>query len=701
MSAEKVDFHQTLDRSGLIERSTLKQYRDEVEKATKTRPADPKKLAQRLIEDELLTEWQYELLREGRYDGFFLGKYRLLDHIGSGGMGDVYLAQHRRLNRRCALKVLPVALTENPQLLARFYQEAQATAALDHPHIVRAYDVDEEGCVNFLVMEYVCGEDLQQRVQRDGWLDPKEIVNYLRQAALGLQHAHEKGMIHRDIKPSNLLVDAEGNLKILDLGVARLQKSEDEASLTLAGHEEVLGTVDYLAPEQLLDPHHVDGRADLYSLGCTLFFLLTGRPPFFEGTMAQRLMAHQAKEPPSIKSIREDVPIEVIGFCTRLMSKNPDDRYQTANEVAEAFDAYLCGERKDQSGPTPIRNVKTTPEVSSNLTGSTLFKVLSSPEEHAKIVKNLSEGSITQQVMAKLIQQNVLTKYQVEALVGRTRDPLSIAQYQIRERIEKGRLRGHYRALHKSFNLPVCLKVLRPTGTNEQIRQKVSLFQHEARIATQVHHAHIWRSFEIGRMGKVLFLTMEELNGQSLQEFLNETQDWDVPFLCKLIRQTALGLAYMHEQQIVHRDIRPRNLWVTDQGNAKIIEFSSCRDSLHYLDVAQNGGQPAPEKFVGNIDYVAPEQAIDPDAATPLSDIYSLGCTFYHLLTGRVPFEAGTPTKKLLMHATEQAEAPSKLNPAIPAQVDEIIGLMMAKQPEKRCQNAKIIAKALESIHPS
>jgi serine/threonine-protein kinase len=230
--------------------------------------------------------------------------------------------------------------------LGRFHREAQAIASLDHPNIVRAYDVDHEmdgdTPIHFLVMEYVEGRSLHEVIQQDGVLSFPRAADYIRQAADGLQYAHKAGLVHRDIKPGNLLLDLNGVVKILDLGLARFSADTDDHSLTVAHDEKVLGTADYLAPEQALDSHKVDARADIYSLGCTLYFLLTASPPFTEGTLAQRLMAHQTKAPPPLGEKRPDVPTSLAAIVMKMMAKRPEDRYQSAAEVSEVLAAWLA-----------------------------------------------------------------------------------------------------------------------------------------------------------------------------------------------------------------------------------------------------------------------------------------------------------------------------------------------------------------------
>ena len=215
------------------------------------------------------------------------------------------------MKRRVAIKVLPQNRVNDSSYLERFRLEARAVAKLDDPNIVRAYDIDNEGNIHYIVMEYVDGQDLHQIVVANGPLDFDTAADYIAQVANGLQHAHEMGLVHRDIKPANCLVDRHNTVKLLDLGLAKLTE-DDQASLTMANEENVLGTADYLAPEQALNSHEADSRSDIYSLGCTLYFLLTGSPPFPEGSISERLLKHQTARPESIFKVRPDAPPSLV-----------------------------------------------------------------------------------------------------------------------------------------------------------------------------------------------------------------------------------------------------------------------------------------------------------------------------------------------------------------------------------------------------
>lgn len=349
-------FLNVVKKSGLVEADRLAKLLNQIEQAgidTKSAQA----IANQLIERKAISRWQAEKLLQGKHKGFFLGKYRLESLLGKGGMSKVYLAEHVLMRRRCALKVLPPQRVDDSSYLGRFHREAQAVAQLDHVNIVRAYDVDQEDEVHFLAMEYVEGSDLQERVQDQGPASLVDAADFIRQSAEGLAHAHEANMVHRDIKPGNLLVDLGGTVKILDLGLARFFQEGDEESLTVANEEKVLGTADYLAPEQALDSHSVDARADIYSLGCTLYFLLTGHPPFTEGTLAQRLLAHQTKTPAPITDDRPDVPRELVAIAEQMMEKDPDKRYQSSRDVVDALTQWLIkngGEEWKQRNPTLV-----------------------------------------------------------------------------------------------------------------------------------------------------------------------------------------------------------------------------------------------------------------------------------------------------------------------------------------------------------
>jgi eukaryotic-like serine/threonine-protein kinase len=329
------EFVDLIRKSAVLDEARLSGYVEKL-KSDPTTPKDLSAIAGLFVRDGLLTFFQAEQFLQGKWKRFTIGKYKVLERLGSGGMGQVFLCEHKLMRRRVAVKVLPTQKAADPSSLERFYREARAVAALDHPNIVRAYDIDQDDNLHFLVMEYVDGASLQEMIRKTGPMDPVRACHYMYWSAVGLQHAHQQGLIHRDIKPGNILVDRTGVVKILDLGLARFFLDEDDL-LTKKYDESVLGTADYLAPEQAVDSHTVDGRADIYSLGATFYFLLTGQPPFAEGTVAQKLLWHQSKNPKSVRDVRAEVPEAVARIVTKMMAKKPEDRFQTPGELVESL----------------------------------------------------------------------------------------------------------------------------------------------------------------------------------------------------------------------------------------------------------------------------------------------------------------------------------------------------------------------------
>jgi serine/threonine protein kinase len=330
------DFIDLVRKSGLLSPEKLDQM-IERHRSNGNLPQAIDPFAAMLVRESLLTFFQAKQLKLGRYKRFTIGsKYRLLELIGAGGMGAVYLCEHTLMKRLVALKVLPVEKLDDPQNLDRFHREARAVAALDHPNIVRAYDIDQHEKLHFLVMEYVDGNSLQDIIARHGPMDPIRAAHYIAQSAVGLQHAHELGMVHRDVKPGNLLLERTGVIKVLDMGLARFFNKQQDSVTEKYDDKCVLGTADYLAPEQAVS-NTVDIRADIYSLGGTFYFMLTGQTPFPDGTIAAKLVAHQTRDPKAIEDYRADVPPGMVEVLRHMLAKEPADRYQEPIEVAEAL----------------------------------------------------------------------------------------------------------------------------------------------------------------------------------------------------------------------------------------------------------------------------------------------------------------------------------------------------------------------------
>jgi serine/threonine protein kinase/WD40 repeat protein len=357
-----------------------------------------------------ITSYQHKIILAGDAEKLTLGPYKVLETLGEGGMGVVYKAWHPRLERTVALKVIrPQVLAMKPDLIHRFHREARAIAQLLHPNVVVLYDADESQGTHYLAMEYVEGLTLEKMVRLNGPMPLRQACDYIRQAALGLQHAYECGLVHRDIKPSNMLIAQRsasksaflrrssafmrrplitqmdrdlsqrptggsdespranlahpwGVLKVLDMGLARLTETlEDEGGstpLTKAGS--LLGTPDFISPEQARDARRVDIRSDLYSLGCTFYYLLTGRPPFPGGNDVQKLLKHQNEYPTPLEELRPHLPSQMVQIVNKLLRKKPEERYQSPQELADDLAVYLAQALAAENDPerkmTPTGN---------------------------------------------------------------------------------------------------------------------------------------------------------------------------------------------------------------------------------------------------------------------------------------------------------------------------------------------------------
>ena len=326
-----------------------KRWRDE----TRGTDAQVDEFRKYLTSRRFLTDWQAQMVQRGRADGFFVGGYKILDRVGKGQMGGVYKAVHS-LGQIVALKILPASRARDAHVLGRFQREARLLTQLDHPNVVRAFHVGEAGGVHFIVMEYLEGETLDEVLARRKRLPWAEAVRVVHQALGGLQHLHERRMVHRDVKPANMMLTPaatkpdttwDATVKVLDIGLGRELFADDapegkiDTQLTVEGA--VLGTPDYLAPEQAKDARSADIRADVYSAGCVLFHCLAGRTPFPATNIMTQMLMHATEKPPPLASLVPDTPPGLQAVLDGMMAKAADDRYQTPAMAAGALRPFL------------------------------------------------------------------------------------------------------------------------------------------------------------------------------------------------------------------------------------------------------------------------------------------------------------------------------------------------------------------------
>ena len=300
-------------------------------------PTDSMQFAKALVKQKTLTKYQAEQILIGKANSLVLGNYVILEQIGQGGMGQVLKAKHRRMDRTVALKILSPKVTKSPDAVQRFQREVKAAAKLEHPNIVTAHDADEANGTHFLVMQYVDGHDLSSIIRSHGRMTVLRAVHCLDQAARGLQNAHERGIVHRDIKPANLLLSHDDHLKILDLGLATMADNDGVVDHGLTGTGAIMGTVDFMALEQGVNTKRADARSDIYSLGCTFYYLLTGHVPFSGETAVEKILAHRDQPIPDLGKERPDLPAALLQMFQRMVAKDPAGRYQTMGEVQAAL----------------------------------------------------------------------------------------------------------------------------------------------------------------------------------------------------------------------------------------------------------------------------------------------------------------------------------------------------------------------------
>ncbi|MFM7071768.1 MAG: serine/threonine protein kinase [Planctomycetota bacterium] len=329
MTTRLQHFAKQLEESGVLDAETLRDFLP-----PKAQPKDSHELARELIRQKKLTRFQAEEAYRGKAQSLVLGNYILLDKIGAGGMGQVFRARHRLLDRVVAVKLLPSGMMQDKSVIERFEREVRAAGKLNHPNIVRAENADQANGVHFLVMEYVDGGDLSKRVKKNGPLAIPLALDCVLQAARGLAYAHGVGVVHRDIKPANLLLDTKGVVKILDMGLARMTGEGGVSSnpeLTSTGT--IMGTAQYMAPEQALDTRAADHRADVYSLGCTLYYLVAGRAMYQGESVMRTIFAHREQPIPPIRDVRPEASLEFDAIFHRMVAKDVESRYQTMAEL--------------------------------------------------------------------------------------------------------------------------------------------------------------------------------------------------------------------------------------------------------------------------------------------------------------------------------------------------------------------------------
>lgn len=646
----------------------------------------------------------------GLEEGCVLGQYRLVEAVSQGGMGIVFKAIHTQLRRIVAVKVLSVRHTADSRRLLRFRREMEAIGKLEHPNIVQAFDAGEAEGVLYLAMEYVDGMDLGHVVERRGPLPIADACESIRQAALGLQHAHEHGLVHRDVKPSNLMLNRTGQVKLLDLGVALLPDYGDGRK-SITGSIDLVGTYDYVSPEQCCNSHDVDIRSDIYGLGCTLYELLCGSPPFSGEKYVSgpaKVRGHMEDAVPPIEERRPEVPRALARLVNRLLAKAPNARPSTPAKVAEEIQPGARGADLAKLLADAEFVPKAVPEDFAAVKDRDLTQPPAERQgDPADAVQPTSSVQTPLPGQAASPSEEELKQEESEPLApGHLRQPtdlqpaevfreLGLVDYELVEQIALSRNGILIKAHHITMGRMAAIKVLSPDAC--QSADAMSRFHRKIMALARSSHPNLVSVYDAGRRGPWHFMVMEYVDGEDLRSLLKRSGPLDVEPALDYLVQAANGLGHVHGHGIVHRNVKPSNLLLDTGGTVKVIGFGKLRCET---DEPTDCG-PSIEKLtrsgriLGTLDYMAPEQARDSRRADARSDIYSLGCVLYTLLTGSHPFPAPSEVQQVAAHRDNPIPSLHKQPKDVPENVERTFQQMLAKQPDGRPQTMADVVRLL------
>ena len=599
-----------------------------------------------------------------------IGKFAIEEKLGEGGMGAVYKARDTTLDRMVALKLIRPELLTAPDAVQRFQREARVTGKFQHPNVVQIHEVGEtpDG-LRFMALEFVDGGELRSVLRRDGALPPHRALRLIIQVLAALGEAHRAGIVHRDLKPQNIMVGPGDKVKLLDFGIARPQ--QEGATLTL--HGQIVGTVAYMSPEQVVGAR-LDGRSDLYAAGVVLFQMLTGRLPFAGAKPIDVMEAHRDQPPPRLRSIRPDLPEVLEPVIARALEKEPEQRWQTAEEMITALEAL--GLIESVRVPFRAPGPPAPPPPPAAPTPSPV------PAGNTPISQAYDTGS---------------TEAFYQHLVGKR-----LGEYLIEAQLGEGGMGAVFRAKDPLLGNTYAIKVIHPNVAGAKgVRER---FLREARAAQEVVHpnAVAIRGCHAAE-GGLLYMVLDFCPGETLRSVLRREGRIGVERALGIVRQALLALGEAHAKGIVHRDLKPENLMLQQESSGddwvRVVDFglAKLRDAP---DAGPHQESLTGNQILGTPHYMSPEQVSGQCEVDGRSDIYALGCVLYELLTGARPFVGQNAIQVMNKHVLEQPVPLGQRAPeaGIPPEVDALVLQAMAKLPAQRFQSAEELVLAIDRL---
>ncbi|MFC1976249.1 serine/threonine-protein kinase, partial [Chloroflexota bacterium] len=562
-----------------------------------------------------------------------LANFQIERVIGRGGMAMVYYGQDVKLERPVAIKVIDTQHRDNPAYAERFIREAKTVAGWRYEHIIQIHYADDEDDLYYFVMEYIDGPNLRQlmsqHTEKSDLISPAEVLRLGRAVAGALDYAHAQNVIHRDVKPSNVMVAADDRVVLTDFGLAL---DVEQGSLG-----EVFGSSQYIAPEQARRSADAVPQSDLYSLGVILYEMLAGQVPFDDPSPTAIALQHLNNPPPSPRALNPNLSADVEAVLLKALSKSPEDRYQTGQELLDALEGAL-----------PISQPATAKQPEASQTNQV------EPQTEEPIASTGPEQSTATVSIGKMAEvtdtPSPAPASPDDDLIGQQLD-----EYRLEELLGHGGMARVYRALDVNLQRYVAIKVIDAPFRADS--EAAARFEREAQAIAQLEHPHIVGLYRYGETNHLLYMAMQYIEGADLDSVL-ETFRADEEFMppediSRIIREICEALDHAHSKDVIHRDIKPSNIMLDQKGRAILTDFG-----LALLTELGTKGE-----IFGSPYYIAPEQAISSAGVVPQSDFYSVGVILYEMFTGQVPFDADTPVDVAMLHMSEPPRPPRELRP--------------------------------------